>query len=171
MSGWPTYTTFSLNVHCPVCRPNAVTCHPMYTHADTYFSMFYRNNSGEREGESCRCLQQWALLSFWNAVCSLSNQPGCLGIPMANNTIRCNPVLVPKGPFGGKRCQLGLFPIIWQFRLDFHNTNIYDYQSNAPNVKCLSPYFPHSPLSPLPPSWSFHSSSTYLSVIIYSVSL
>ena len=49
MSEWQTYTTFSLNAHCPVSHPNAVTCHPMYTHADTYFSMFYRNNSWKRE--------------------------------------------------------------------------------------------------------------------------
>ena len=51
MSEWQTYTTFSLNAHCPVSHPNAVTCHPMYTHVDTYFSMFYRNNSWKR-GES-----------------------------------------------------------------------------------------------------------------------
>ena len=52
MSEWQTYTTFSLNAHCPVSHPNAVTCHPMYTHADTYFSMFYRDNTGKRE-KSC----------------------------------------------------------------------------------------------------------------------
>lgn len=172
MSEWQTYTIFSLNAHCPVSHQYSVTCHLMYTHADTYFSMFYRDNSGKREGESCRYLQQWALLSLWNAVCSLSNQPGCLGIPMANNTIRCNPDLVPKVPFGGKRCQLGLFPIVWQFRLHFH-TYIHIWLP----LKCplILGAFPHissySLLSPLPPSWYFHSSSTYLSVIIYSVSL
>ena len=52
MSEWQTYTTFSLNAHCPVSHPNAVTCHPMYTHADTYFSIFYRDNTGKRE-KSC----------------------------------------------------------------------------------------------------------------------
>ena len=49
MSEWQTYTTFSLNAHCPVSHPNAVTCHYMYKHADTCFSMFYRDNSGKRE--------------------------------------------------------------------------------------------------------------------------
>ena len=129
-----------LNAHCPVSHPNAVTCHPMYTHADTYFSMFYRDNSRQMGGELCRCLQQWALLSFWNAVCSLSNQPDCLGIPMANNTIKCNWVLVPEGT----RQEMPVWTLSYYMAISLRSPYIHTYMTTTqmpPNVRCLSPYF------------------------------